>query len=222
MAREDTMEHKQVQVEATLRLAPVVAIVIVESAADAVPLARALVTGGIRAIEVTLRTPVALDAIRAITAEVPDAVVGAGTLLGAKDFEASVAAGARFGVSPGATRALLAAADDSSLPYLPGAATASEAMGLLERGYRLQKFFPASAAGGPKFLGSLASPLPGIRFCPTGGISAATAGEWLSLPNVVCVGGSWMCAPKLISERQWGEIERLAREAAMLRSVSVS
>lgn len=212
------MEHKQGRVEATLRLAPVVAIVIVESVVDAVPLARALVSGGIRAIEVTLRTPVALDAIRAIAADVPDAAVGAGTLLGAKDFEASVAAGAQFGVSPGATRALLAAADDSPLPYLPGAATASEAMGLLERGYRFQKFFPASAAGGPKFLGALASPLPGIRFCPTGGISAASAGEWLALPNVVCVGGSWMCAPGLIRAGQWSEIERLARDAATLRS----
>lgn len=212
------MEHKQGRVEATLRLAPVVAIVIVESVVDAVPLARALVSGGIRAIEVTLRTPVALDAIRAIAADVPDAAVGAGTLLGAKDFEASVAAGAQFGVSPGATRALLAAADNSPLPYLPGAATASEAMGLLERGYRFQKFFPASAAGGPKFLGALASPLPGIRFCPTGGISAASAGEWLALPNVVCVGGSWMCAPGLIRAGQWSEIERLARDAATLRS----
>jgi len=212
------MQHKQVQVEATLRLAPVVAVVVIEDLAHAVPLARALVAGGIKAIEVTLRTPVALDAIRAIAAEVEGAVVGAGTLLAPRDIQAAEAAGARFGVSPGVTPALLDAAAVSSLPYLPGAATATEAMQLFERGYALQKFFPATPAGGPEYLRSLASPLPGIRFCPTGGISATTARDWLAVPNVVCVGGSWLSAATLLRSGDWRRVEALAREAAALRA----
>ena len=212
------MRHKQAQVEATLRLAPVVAVVVIDELADAVPLARAFVAGGIRAIEVTLRTPVALDAIRAIGAEVEGAVVGAGTLLAAKDIAAAEAAGARFGVSPGVTPALLDAADASALPYLPGAATATEAMQLFERGYTFQKFFPATPAGGPDYLRALASPLPGIRFCPTGGISALSAREWLAVPNVVCVGGSWLSAAALLRSGDWRRIEALAREAAALRA----
>ena len=182
------------------------------------PLARALVQGGIKAIEVTLRTPVALDAIRAIAAEVEGAVVGAGTLLTPRDLRAAEEAGARFGVSPGITPALLDAADDSALPYLPGAATATEAMRLFERGYTLQKFFPATPAGGPEYLRSLASPLPGIRFCPTGGISALTARDWLAVPNVFCVGGSWLSAAKLVRAGDWHQVEILAREAAALRT----
>ena len=213
-----SMQAKQAQVESVLKLAPVVAVVVVEELAHALPLARALVAGGILAIEVTLRTPVALDAIRAIAAEVEGAVAGAGTLLTPADLAAAERAGARFGVSPGATPALLDAADAAALPYLPGAATATEAMQLFERGYRFQKFFPATPAGGPEYLRSLASPLPGIRFCPTGGISAATARDWLASPNVVCVGGSWMCAAKLIGSGNWAEVERLAREAAALRA----
>ena len=214
------IENKQAQVEATLRLAPVVAVVVIESLADAVPLARALVSGGIKAIEVTLRTPVALDAIRAIASEAEGAIVGAGTLLTPADIAAAGKAGARFGVSPGSTPGLLDAADDSSLPYLPGAATATEAMRLLERGYRLQKFFPATQAGGPDYLRALASPLPGIRFCPTGGITAGSAPEWLALPNVVCVGGSWMSTAKLLRASDWSVVERLAREAAALSAES--
>ena len=210
--------EKQAQVEATLRLAPVVAVVVIEALADAVPLARALVNGGIKAIEVTLRTPVAIDAIRAIAAEVEGAVVGAGTLLTPRDIVAAEKAGARFGVSPGSTPGLLDAADNSSLPWLPGAATATEAMRLLERGYRLQKFFPATQAGGPDYLRALSSPLPGIRFCPTGGITAASAPEWLALPNVVCVGGSWMSAAKLLRAGDWSAVEGLARVAATLRA----
>jgi 2-dehydro-3-deoxyphosphogluconate aldolase/(4S)-4-hydroxy-2-oxoglutarate aldolase len=212
------IENKQAQVEATLRLAPVVAVVVIESLADAVPLARALVSGGIRAIEVTLRTRVALDAIRAIAAEVGGAVTGAGTLLTPADVAAAEKAGARFGVSPGATPGLLDAADDSSLPWLPGAATATEAMRLLERGYRLQKFFPATQAGGPDYLRALASPLPGIRFCPTGGITAASAPDWLALPNVVCVGGSWMSTSNLLRAGDWVAVEGLARTAAALQA----
>jgi 2-dehydro-3-deoxyphosphogluconate aldolase / (4S)-4-hydroxy-2-oxoglutarate aldolase len=211
-----SMSDKQKSLETTLRLAPVVAVVVVDTLDSAVPLARALVAGGIKAIEVTLRTTVALDAIRAIGAEVEGAVVGAGTLLTPKDIESAVAVGARFGVSPGVTPKLLDAADASPLPYLPGAATATEAMQLLERGYGLQKFFPATAAGGPEYLRSLASPLPGIRFCPTGGITAATAREWLALANVVCVGGSWMCGAGVVREGSWSEIERVAKEAAGL------
>lgn len=209
---------KQAAVETTLRLAPVIAVVVIDALADAVPLARALVAGGIKAIEVTLRTPVALDAIRAIAADVENAVVGAGTLLTPKDLSAAAQAGARFGVSPGVTPKLLDAADDSALPYLPGAATATEAMQLFERGYRFQKFFPATPAGGPEYLRSLASPLPGIRFCPTGGVSAMSARDWLALPNVVCVGGSWLSGAKLLRGGGWKEIEALAREAAALRS----
>jgi len=212
------IENKQTQVEATLRLAPVVAVVVIESLGDAVPLARALASGGIKAIEVTLRTPVELDAIRAIAAEVDGAVVGAGTLLTPADIAAAEKAGARFGVSPGSTPALLDAADDSSLPWLPGAATATEAMGMLERGYRLQKFFPATQAGGPDYLRALASPMPGIRFCPTGGITSATAPEWLALPNVVCVGGSWLSTAKLLRAGDWDAVEGLARTAAALRA----
>lgn len=212
------IDQKQAQIEATLRLASVVAVVVIEALADAVPLAAALVRGGIKAIEVTLRTPVALDAIRAIAGEVEGAVVGAGTLLTPPDIVAVERAGARFGVSPGATPALLDAAAGSTLPYLPGAATATEALLLLERGYRFQKFFPATQAGGPEYLRALASPLPGIRFCPTGGITAATAQDWLKLANVVCVGGSWMCAAALVRAGNWADVERLAREAAAPRA----
>jgi 2-dehydro-3-deoxyphosphogluconate aldolase/(4S)-4-hydroxy-2-oxoglutarate aldolase len=211
--------RKQEQVEAILKLAPVVAVVVIDDLAHAVPLARALVGGGIKAIEVTLRTPVALDAIRAIAGAVEGAVVGAGTLLAPGDLRAAEAAGARFGVSPGVTAALLDAADESSLPYLPGAATATEAMQLFERGYASQKFFPATPAGGPDYLRSLASPLPGIRFCPTGGISPATARDWLALPNVVCVGGSWLSAAALLRAGDWRRIEALAHEAAALRAI---
>jgi len=210
------MDLRQTRVEAVLRLAPVIAVVVIERLEDAVPLAAALARGGIRAIEVTLRTPVALDAIRAIAAEVGDAVVGAGTLLTPSDMDAALQAGARFGVSPGTTAALLDAADTSSLPYLPGAATATEAMRLFERGYRFQKFFPATPAGGPDYLRALAAPLPNIRFCPTGGISAATAPSWLAVPNIVCVGGSWMCSPAQICAGDWQGIEALARQAAAL------
>jgi 2-dehydro-3-deoxyphosphogluconate aldolase/(4S)-4-hydroxy-2-oxoglutarate aldolase len=214
------MPVRQTQLELVLRLAPVVAVVVVDELEHAVPLARALVAGGIRAIEVTLRTRVALDAIRAIAGEVEGAVTGAGTLLTPGDLAAATSAGARFGVSPGSTPALLDAAADCALPYLPGAATASESMGLLERGYTLQKFFPAIPAGGPELLRALAAPLPAIRFCPTGGISAETAPQWLRLPNVICIGGSWMCAAALVRAGRWDEIERLAREATALRSGS--
>nr|WP_199043674.1 bifunctional 4-hydroxy-2-oxoglutarate aldolase/2-dehydro-3-deoxy-phosphogluconate aldolase [Dyella sp. ASV24] len=212
-----SIETKQKQVESTLRLAPVVPVVIIEDARHAVPMARALVAGGIPAIEVTLRTPAALDAIKAIAEEVEGAVVGVGTVLSAKDLRAAHKAGAKFAVSPGVSPGLLDAADDSELPLLPGAATASEVMALLERGYRFLKFFPAVPAGGHKLLGAWASPLPQITFCPTGGISLSSAPEFLSLPNVVCVGGSWLTPADKLRSGDWAGIEALAREAAALR-----
>ncbi|GLQ50849.1 bifunctional 4-hydroxy-2-oxoglutarate aldolase/2-dehydro-3-deoxy-phosphogluconate aldolase [Dyella flava] len=213
------IETKQQQVEATMRLAPVIPVVIIDDARHAVPMARALVAGGIPAIEVTLRTPAALDAIRAIAAEVEGAVVGVGTVLTPKDFHAAEQAGARFAVSPGVSPNLLAAADDSALPLLPGAATASEAMTLLERGYRYLKFFPAVPAGGAKLLGAWASPLPQLRFCPTGGISLTSAPDFLALPNVFCVGGSWLTPNDKLKGGDWSGIEQLAREAALLKGV---
>ena len=212
-----SIETKQQQVEATLSLAPVVPVVIIDDAKAAVPMARALVAGGIPAIEVTLRTPAALDAIRAIAAEVEGAVVGVGTVLTPQDLENARQAGARFAVSPGVSPKLLAAADDSDLPLLPGVATASEAMSLLERGYRHLKFFPAVPAGGHKLLGAWASPLPQIRFCPTGGITLASAPDFLSLPNVVCVGGSWLTPADKLKVGDWAGVELLAREAAALK-----
>ncbi|MEU3951947.1 bifunctional 4-hydroxy-2-oxoglutarate aldolase/2-dehydro-3-deoxy-phosphogluconate aldolase [Streptomyces achromogenes] len=200
-----------------LDLAPVLPVVVLADAADAVPLARALVAGGLPAIEVTLRTPAALEGIRAIAGEVPEAVVGAGTVVTAEQVDAVTAAGARFLVSPGWTESLLTAMRASGVPYLPGVSTASEVVALLERGVREMKFFPAQAAGGTAYLRSLAGPLPQARFCPTGGIGPATAPEYLSLPNVGCVGGSWMVPADAVAARDWGRIEELARAAAGLR-----
>ncbi|MFF5470335.1 bifunctional 4-hydroxy-2-oxoglutarate aldolase/2-dehydro-3-deoxy-phosphogluconate aldolase [Streptomyces achromogenes] len=200
-----------------LDLAPVLPVVVLADAADAVPLARALVAGGLPAIEVTLRTPAALEAIRAIAGEVPEAVVGAGTVVSPEQVGAVTAAGARFLVSPGWTESLLTAMRASGVPYLPGVSTASEVVALLERGVREMKFFPAQAAGGTAYLRSLAGPLPQARFCPTGGIGPTTAPEYLSLPNVGCVGGSWMVPAEAVAAREWGRIEELARAAAGLR-----
>jgi 2-dehydro-3-deoxyphosphogluconate aldolase / (4S)-4-hydroxy-2-oxoglutarate aldolase len=209
-------EAKQQLVESTLRLAPVVPVVIIEDASKAVGMARALVAGGIPSIEVTLRTAAALDAVRAIAAEVEGAFVGVGTVLTARDLEAAYKAGAKFAVSPGSSPRLLDAAADHDLPLLPGAATSSEAMNLLERGYRFQKFFPAVPAGGSKLIGAWASPLPQITFCPTGGISLSNAAEFLALPNVVCVGGSWLTPAHLLAAGDYAAIEVLAREASKL------
>ncbi|MFF4013913.1 bifunctional 4-hydroxy-2-oxoglutarate aldolase/2-dehydro-3-deoxy-phosphogluconate aldolase [Streptomyces sp. NPDC001843] len=200
-----------------LDIAPVVPVVVVSDAADAVPLARALVAGGLAAIEVTLRTPAALEAIRAISEEVPDAVVGAGTVLTPGQVTQCVAAGARFLVSPGWTDTLLGAMRASGVPFLPGVSTASEVVALLERGVREMKFFPAQAAGGTAYLRSLAGPLPQARFCPTGGIGPDNAREYLSLPNVGCVGGTWMVPADAVAARDWARVEELARGAAGLR-----
>ncbi|MFB7335957.1 bifunctional 4-hydroxy-2-oxoglutarate aldolase/2-dehydro-3-deoxy-phosphogluconate aldolase [Streptomyces adustus] len=199
-----------------LDLAPVLPVVVLQDAADAVPLARALVAGGLPAIEVTLRTPAALDAIRAIAGAVPDAVVGAGTVITPEQVSACTAAGAGFLVSPGWTDVLLAAMRRSGVPFLPGVSTASEVVALLERGVREMKFFPAQAAGGTAYLRSLAGPLPQARFCPTGGIGPESAPEYLALPNVGCVGGSWMVPAEALAARDWDRVERLARAAAAL------
>jgi 2-dehydro-3-deoxyphosphogluconate aldolase/(4S)-4-hydroxy-2-oxoglutarate aldolase len=196
-------------------LAPVVPVLVVDDAATATDLARALVAGGLPALEVTLRTPAALEAIRAMAA-VPGGVVGAGTLLTPEDVRAAKAAGARFGVSPGATDRLLDACEAEGLPLLPGAATASEAMRLLERGYTALKFFPAEVAGGAAALKAIGAPIPQLHFCPTGGVSLANAPDYLALPNVMCVGGSWVAPKAMVAGRDWAGIERLAREAAAL------
>lgn len=203
-------------VGSVLDLAPVVPVLVVEDAADAVPLARALVAGGLPAVEVTLRTPAAPDAIRAVAGEVPEAVVGAGTVVTPAQVAESVAAGARFLVSPGWTDALLEAMRASGVPFLPGVSTVSEVMALLERGVREMKFFPARAAGGTAYLRALYGPLPQARFCPTGGIGPDSAPGYLALPNVGCVGGSWMVPADAVAARDWARIERLAREAAAL------
>jgi 2-dehydro-3-deoxyphosphogluconate aldolase/(4S)-4-hydroxy-2-oxoglutarate aldolase len=199
-----------------LDLAPVVPVVVLHDVADAVPLARALVAGGLPAIEVTLRTPAALEAIRAMAAEVPGAVVGAGTVISPQHVRDTVDAGARFLVSPGWTDALLAAMKASGLPFLPGVSTTSEVVALLERGVREMKFFPAEAAGGTAYLKALSAPLPQARFCPTGGITLASAPSYLALPNVGCVGGSWMVPGDAVAAKDWDRVARLAAEAATL------
>jgi 2-dehydro-3-deoxyphosphogluconate aldolase/(4S)-4-hydroxy-2-oxoglutarate aldolase len=196
-------------------LAPIIPVLVVEDVAHAAPLAQALVNGGLPALEVTLRTSAALDVIAAM-AQVPGGVVGAGTLLTPEDVRAAKAAGAKFGVSPGATDTLIAACVAEELPLLPGAATASEAMSLLEKGYDMLKFFPAEAAGGAAMLKSLGGPLPQISFCPTGGVSPENAPRYLSLPNVLCAGGSWVAPRDLVEAGDWDAIEALAREAAAL------
>ena len=213
----EAMAARQQALAHTLGLGPVVAVVVVEWLADAVPMAKALVAGGVLAIEVTLRTPVALDALRAIAAEVEGAHVGAGTVITPADLAAAERAGARFAVSPGATATVVAAAADSALPWLPGVATASEAMAALERGHRHLKLFPAEAAGGTTLLRGLHGTLPGLRFCPTGGITPASAGNYLALPNVACVGGSWLTPADRMAAGDWPRIEALAREASALR-----
>ncbi|MFE1166244.1 bifunctional 4-hydroxy-2-oxoglutarate aldolase/2-dehydro-3-deoxy-phosphogluconate aldolase [Nocardiopsis sp. NPDC058789] len=199
-----------------LDLAPVMPVVVVEDADQAVPLARALVAGGLPGIEVTLRTPAALDAIERVAQEVPEAVVGAGTVVNGEQARAAAQAGARFLVSPGCTPALAREMADTGLPALPGVATVSEAMALLELGLTELKFFPAEASGGTAFLKSLTGPLPQVRFCPTGGITARSAQGYLALPNVGCVGGSWLTPAALVGEGRWDEVTELARAAAAL------
>ncbi|MFI8637875.1 bifunctional 4-hydroxy-2-oxoglutarate aldolase/2-dehydro-3-deoxy-phosphogluconate aldolase [Streptomyces chartreusis] len=215
---QDASRGQDEAMTSVLDLAPVVPVVVIDDPSDAVPLARALVAGGLPAIEVTLRTPAALEAIGAVADAVPDAVVGAGTVITPEQVTLAVTAGARFLVSPGWTDLLLEAMRASGVPYLPGVSTTSEVVALLERGVREMKFFPAEAAGGTAYLKSLNGPLPQARFCPTGGIGPATAPDYLALPNVGCVGGSWMLPADAIAARDWGRVEALAREAAGLRA----
>lgn len=198
-------------------LAPIVPVLVVDDPAHAAPLARALVAGGLPALEVTLRTPSALEVISEM-AKVKGGVVGAGTLLTPDDVVAAKEAGAKFGVSPGATDRLLDACEAHELPLLPGAATASEAMALLERGYSMLKFFPAEASGGAAALKGIGAPIPQVKFCPTGGVSMKNAQEYLSLPNVVCAGGSWVAPKDKMLAGDWDGIEALAREAAALKA----
>lgn len=198
------------------QMAPVVPVLVVDDLAKAVPLARALVDGGLRVLEVTLRTEAALPAISAMAEAVPEAVVGAGTLLDEKDVEAALKAGAQFGVSPGVTDPLLDAVAANGLPMLPGTATASDVMRLLDKGHDLMKFFPAEQAGGAAMLKAWSSPLSAARFCPTGGVSPQNAPQYLALPNVVCVGGSWVAPRSHVESGNWEEITALSRDAAKI------
>lgn len=195
---------------------PVIPVIVIEDAAKAVPLARALAAGGLPAVEITLRTEAALDAIRAIAAEVPEAIVGAGTALNAAQYGQCVASGARFVVSPGFTPDLADAANGGDVPLLPGCVTASEIMAALEEGYTHLKFFPAEQAGGAAYLKSLASPFGAVKFCPTGGVSASNASDYLALPNVLCVGGSWVAPADAVAGGDWDRVTALAKEAAGL------
>ena len=197
---------RQQQLADIFKSATVIPVLTIERVEDAVPLARALVAGGVRVLEVTLRTPVAVDAAKAMIAEVPDAIVGIGTILNADDLARAVALGAKFGISPGATPELLQAVAASDLPFAPGIATASELMQALAAGFDIVKFFPAEQAGGIKALRALAGPFPHIRVCPTGGIGEANAATWLAEPNVVAVGGSWLCPPAEIRSGNWAGI----------------
>jgi 2-dehydro-3-deoxyphosphogluconate aldolase/(4S)-4-hydroxy-2-oxoglutarate aldolase len=213
MPNKINMADKTQNLLEVLKLQPVVPVLVVDDVNSAVLLARALVAGGLRAIEVTLRTPAGLDAIRAVADQVEGAVPGAGTVLDAAQYEQAVDAGSQFIVSPGTTLELLDYAKTSSVPMLPGAATASEVMALREEGYKVLKFFPAEQAGGASYLKSLSSPLADMMFCPTGGVNLKNANDYLSLPNVVCVGGSWVAPKALVDAGDWDGITKLASEA---------
>jgi 2-dehydro-3-deoxyphosphogluconate aldolase/(4S)-4-hydroxy-2-oxoglutarate aldolase len=205
-------------IDCVLRLSPVMPVVTIEDASAAADLARALVRGGIRVIEVTLRTPAALSAIESIAKAVPDISVGAGTVVSIADLHAAASAGAAFAISPGATPTLLAGAAAGPIPYIPAIATASELMVGIAAGYRFFKFFPATAAGGIPMLRALGAPFPEVRFCPTGGITQQTARSFLELPNVLCVGGSWLTPADALRARDWTRIESLAATAAASRN----
>ncbi len=206
--------QKAEQLLKVLKGQPVIPVLLIDKASDAVPLARALAKGGLPAIEITLRTKDALEAIRRVADEVEDCIVGAGTILNPKHFEQAEKAGSKFIVSPGCTADLRKAAANSEVPLLPGAITPSEVMVMLDHGYSVLKFFPAEQAGGAAFLKSLSSPIAGAMFCPTGGITEANANDYLSLPNVVCVGGSWVAPKVAVEAGDWAKIEALAAGAA--------
>lgn len=211
-----TPARKPISVELPEGAPPAIPVVVIEDVVTAAPLARALLAGGIRAVEVTLRSAAALAAIKRIADEVPEILVGAGTVLSSDDMVHAAAAGARFLVSPGATQSLLETGEASGLPFLPGVATASEAMALREIGYKRLKFFPADAAGGIIALKGLHGPLPDLSFCPTGGVGADNAADYLALPNIFAVGGSWLAPADAIRAKDWSRIEGLARIGATL------
>ena len=202
--------------ESLLDRVPVIPVVVLHDVSHAVPVARALFEGGIPVVELTMRTPVALDAIEAIAANVPEVLIGAGTVVTPGQAKDAVSAGARFLVSPGATDRLVDAMQATGLPNLPGAATVSEVLRLVELGYQELKFFPAEASGGIDFLRSIGSPVPQARFCPTGGITASSAASYLALPNVGCVGGSWLTPNDALLDGDWSRITTLASQAAQL------
>ena len=202
--------------DSVLDVVPVMPVVVLDSLEHAVPVARALVAGGLPAIELTLRTPVALDAIRAISSEVPEILIGAGTVTTPAHAKEALEAGAQFLVSPGTTRSLLHAMQDTGLPFLPGTATVSEVLAALEAGCTEMKFFPAEASGGTAYLKAVASPVPAARFCPTGGITLQSAPSYLALSNVGCVGGSWITPADALAAGDWDRVARLAAEAAAL------
>jgi 2-dehydro-3-deoxyphosphogluconate aldolase / (4S)-4-hydroxy-2-oxoglutarate aldolase len=204
---------------ALMRVGPVIPVIVIDELAHAVPLARALVAGGVRVLEVTLRTQVALDAIQAITREVDGAIVGVGTISRAEHFRQAIAAGARFGVSPGLTDELIDAAQASRLPLLPGVMTPSDVIAARAAGFFALKLFPAQQAGGIDMLKALGGPFPDVTFCPTGGVTAASAPGYLALPNVGCVGGSWLTPQAAVKAGEWGKITALAREASRLRGI---
>lgn len=204
-------------IEKILSSAPVVPVVVIEKLEDAAPLARALYNGGLKALEITLRTPIAAEAVKLMKEAVPEAYVGTGTVIDKATFNASVEAGADFMVSPGVNDELLALAKESDIPFLPGAATPSEVMKLASHGFKFLKFFPAEAAGGTAMLKSIGGPLPQVTFCPTGGISLETAPNYLALKNVICVGGTWMLDKQLIENKDWQAIEALARQASEVK-----
>jgi len=197
--------------------APVIPVLTIDRAADAAPLARALAAGGLPVIEVTLRTRAALDAVHAIAAEVPECIVGVGTVTRSTDIPAALSAGAKYLVSPGTPPSLAIALADAPVPVVPGCATVSEAMALMERGFTVLKFFPAEQSGGIAWLRAVAAPLPGVKFCPTGGIDTRNAGAYLALANVISVGGSWPAPKDLVATHDFSQITALAREAAQLR-----
>ncbi len=206
-----------VTVDEVMATSPVVPVVVVEDVAHAVPLARALLDGGVGVIEITLRTPAGLEAIRRVAAEVPGMLVGAGTVVTADQVTASVEAGASFLVTPGSPPRLLDAALAAGVPLLAGAGTVTEMMALAERGLAAMKFFPAEPSGGRDYLAAVAGPLPHLRFCPTGGVTPASAPSYLALPGVPCVGGSWLTPKDAVREGRWDVVEKLACEAAALR-----
>jgi 2-dehydro-3-deoxyphosphogluconate aldolase / (4S)-4-hydroxy-2-oxoglutarate aldolase len=203
--------------EDVLKLSPVMPVVVIDDAANAEPLARVLLASGVNTIEVTLRTPAALDAIRAIAQSAPEMIVGAGTVLNLEDLEAAIAAGARYALSPGATPKLMKAARNAKIPFIPGVATSSEIMRGIDLGYTHFKFFPAEQLGGVAALKSQYGPMPAAKFCPTGSITAEKASSYLALPNVVCVGGSWIAPADKIKAGDWAAIEAAAKQAASLR-----